>query len=1070
MIMNKSIPKSDIKKIKIIALPRLKDALKRQLKYLVPKAELTDQEEFADGIILDLSCYDSYKSAKYFLHLGLQHLYRFVAIKDKEKPVFLVAGLKTELSDKATGHPKLETELNKIATVCIVQSNFSEKLKSWVENLTAEIPRESFKKLSNFLRQISEEQYHNNRFESRAANLLKEEKWNVLVIDNDLTEGEDSLIALYRVLGFPDNEFNQKINAFSFCPSDLTRENGDLHAFLINLRYSIYKNDIDLILLDLSLGYGKTSNKNNLRTKRFGFNFLDLIQQQCAHLGWRPLPIITFTSFDNDTSLTVESIGRGSKWFATKHIGREYIAKNKSWIGKLPDILEEIYSSQWSKYEYLQKYLPSCHGRITKDLYDLLHSQLDKNYIPDTEVQILVSKGAFDLADPFFVGNSISILIETCLEKNGVKVDLNKFWEYHFLLCQLFTGYDSIKITGKSKFGFSPTTVFFVTPFHEGVEHSNHIVKIGARETIELEFTAFEEWIDGLLDTFIGRIKGKPVQADIYSGLLYVSVGIKNDYSEGEPAPQTLLSILERMLEDKTFRDIRVEPEEIKEFISFLFTNVLSCFYDQRNSKHHNVYSNLISAYLEDMPSFVSGTFGEFLSPKDLIEGTEKQLKTLDELIKEPVLDSLTKADKIYLKNFKIYEVDRIGKKLKLTNRYRFLPGEDVYYPLKVKGKEYRLHQLSHRTDLRVDVELAGTDGEKILQDPRFVRGKRVSLSIINTKIGWEDARIRFLDGSKPKQKLFHACREFLSKYNTDRFGGKKEITLFQEKDGKTNYWLFDQMKKIVGDGILTTPRELTFSHIHGDLNLENILLTRSDKKLLGWFIDFARSREGHAVFDFVKLETEIKTQLVAPYLYQLTNQLTLAGVGEEKALACSLELFIHFEQTSEIIANLNNFLGKPSANFIEYDVYADTLRKIKILLELILLIRKLASHYNFGTEYNWGILLYSMSALKFGNLEKLDGKPVEFAPLPKMLAYLSACCALQKLYVSDPYLLKQKPFQKIYKKGLKEKKEGRFLSKHRINKMFEAFYQDPHNNKALLVAFLETVRDSKLPKPNNDK
>jgi hypothetical protein len=53
-------------------------------------------------------------------------------------------------------------------------------------------------------------------------------------------------------------------------------------------------------------------------------------------------------------------------------------------------------------------------------------------------------------------------------------------------------------------------------------------------------------------------------------------------------------------------------------------------------------------------------------------------------------------------------------------------------------------------------------------------------------------------------------------------------------------------------------------SPIHGDLNLENVLVGPGG---FVWLIDFARTREGHALFDFAHLEVEIITQVIAPDL-----------------------------------------------------------------------------------------------------------------------------------------------------------------------------------------------------------
>lgn len=53
-----------------------------------------------------------------------------------------------------------------------------------------------------------------------------------------------------------------------------------------------------------------------------------------------------------------------------------------------------------------------------------------------------------------------------------------------------------------------------------------------------------------------------------------------------------------------------------------------------------------------------------------------------------------------------------------------------------------------------------------------------------------------------------------------------------------------------------------TISTIHGDLHLGNILIGPSDSALL---IDFARTRDGHSIFDWANLEISIMNELVIP-------------------------------------------------------------------------------------------------------------------------------------------------------------------------------------------------------------
>ena len=72
----------------------------------------------------------------------------------------------------------------------------------------------------------------------------------------------------------------------------------------------------------------------------------------------------------------------------------------------------------------------------------------------------------------------------------------------------------------------------------------------------------------------------------------------------------------------------------------------------------------------------------------------------------------------------------------------------------------------------------------------------------------------------------------------------------------------------VVGDPLdqlqpwLNTTLQGARSTIHGDLNLENILVGPGE---LVWLIDFAQTREGHTQFDFAHLSAEITAHILAP-------------------------------------------------------------------------------------------------------------------------------------------------------------------------------------------------------------
>ncbi len=74
-----------------------------------------------------------------------------------------------------------------------------------------------------------------------------------------------------------------------------------------------------------------------------------------------------------------------------------------------------------------------------------------------------------------------------------------------------------------------------------------------------------------------------------------------------------------------------------------------------------------------------------------------------------------------------------------------------------------------------------------------------------------------------------------------------------------------------------------TQSIIHGDLNLENVL---AGPGAFVWLIDFASTREGHTLFDFARLETELITQIAAPALPDARDYLALLQQLDENGEA----------------------------------------------------------------------------------------------------------------------------------------------------------------------------------------
>jgi hypothetical protein len=129
-----------------------------------------------------------------------------------------------------------------------------------------------------------------------------------------------------------------------------------------------------------------------------------------------------------------------------------------------------------------------------------------------------------------------------------------------------------------------------------------------------------------------------------------------------------------------------------------------------------------------------------------------------------------------------------------------------------------------------------------------------------------------------------------------------------------------------------------TSSTIHGDLNLENMLIGPGN---FIWLIDFATTREGHPLYDFAHLEAEIIAHVIAP---QLDSPADFLNLLEQEDKSTRPELYTLLAAVREIAARC---LFNPTQ----------------------------------PDEYHLAALMASLGALKFANL----------VPFQKHLLYLNA-------------------------------------------------------------------------------
>lgn len=184
----------------------------------------------------------------------------------------------------------------------------------------------------------------------------------------------------------------------------------------------------------------------------------------------------------------------------------------------------------------------------------------------------------------------------------------------------------------------------------------------------------------------------------------------------------------------------------------------------------------------------------------------------------------------------------------RLAQEYdRMLPAHCVLEPLEEKKRE---------TERKIDGRLAPSDifvkeGDIVtVQNMRVVErrqdGKSLSLTG-QTLPGAPPVRVRWLGLDSPNGALARvvATRETLLRETVasfDRFGLPDPLAHLSE--------------------VLIENVNGTQSIIHGDLNLENILVGPGG---FVWLIDFAQTRDGHPLHDFAHLAASLIAQVIAP-------------------------------------------------------------------------------------------------------------------------------------------------------------------------------------------------------------
>lgn len=363
------------------------------------------------------------------------------------------------------------------------------------------------------------------------------------------------------------------------------------------------------------------------------------------------------------------------------------------------------------------------------------------------------------------------------------------------LLQRLFADNQYLVIEQEFTGGYSPTRVFRVTPWREGLELAAQVVKLGPLALIADEKDRHDRYVKDSLPLLAAQITRFAYQDDL-GAMAYTFIGG---------------SVLGRTMSLKDYYQEH-STHQIEAILQRLLERALG----------HCWYSKTLP--VQEPPFFVQ-FYGRFF-PADLTLSAEI-ISQSDPPIPPPTYRHLPADVSLWE-----YQELELGQPLQVE-------GFEVEQQ---KGERLDLIRSDRLVRLRVLVESDEIRGVQLLS------GQEVWLRGRITGRRWDElSRVvtEIFDDSKVTEQtvLTGETITFAGKYYPN------PLNLYQ--------------------AILDRPLPINLSLTHGDLHLLNVIVDSDHKP---WLIDFGRVEKGHAIFDFVELETHLRHIILSQTPYNLTE------------------------------------------------------------------------------------------------------------------------------------------------------------------------------------------------------
>lgn len=446
----------------------------------------------------------------------------------------------------------------------------------------------------------------------------------------------------------------------------------------------------------------------------------------------------------------------------------------------------------------------------------------------------------------------------------------------------------------------SGVSLWLAQPFGaNGIEHNPVVIRIGPKAKIDAEQKCYAEFVDPV----IGHERAHSL---LYETIGSIS-GIGYSYLHQRATNQPLQTLWQYLLSDR-------DPDAASRALVTLFRETLA------PATRHNRWYNDAHILDQQRPIWF---YNQILPPTLVVEVGATSIVQHEQISLVDVLDRADLPDAEQL----------LGQVITLSTAQCY-PRLNI---VEQSTQRVRLHLLERtaRTmrpnpiqPVAARIDLVG-DAETLAQVPTLLQQRRLVGRVQAT-------RAATLQGIY-QQHLGDLATRFLSSGDGRLRQGDRALVNPLERY----------------HALLTQPRTLTSSIIHGDMNLWNILLssvTPDDDRLRAWLIDFEKTGPGgHTVFDAAKLETEYKIHILSQRLHDPDDYIRL-----ERAL----------HQGLIVPDNVDALIGQHEVLQQAYNFIARLRRIMLCDLEGVQIA---------PVEYYLSLLGYGLAALKYPKLYDHD-------------------------------------------------------------------------------------------------